>query len=236
MRRMFRSVIAGTVIVTVLVIAQRKQIAVARTKLEEAKAGRVQEGSRASLTASVSPDIEREIARLRSENRDIFKLRGQISQARQKRREVEGLQAQNAKYRRQIEEAKTNPGGSGSFPLLNKGQGTPEAALETGFWSMYQGDLQSVGRIMPIMAGEFERMPPTERTNSVMMLKAMASAIQSMEIMDRKSDSPDEVYLTVQMNWREGMNLNSTFGPKKSTFVLRRTNDLWQVVAEHRLE
>ena len=170
MKIVFRILQAAIVIATVLVITQSKQVSAARKKLEESRAG-VEKAGRASVARSVSAATENEIARLRKENRDIHKLRGQIAQARQMRREVEDLQAQNTKFRRQVEEAKTNS--SATFPLQNKGQGTPEAALETAFWSMYQGDLQNLARIMPMMAGQFERMPPEEKTNSVMMLKAL---------------------------------------------------------------
>jgi hypothetical protein len=234
MKILLRILQAAIVIATVLVVAQWKQVSATRKKLEHLRAGRVEEAARAPLLPSVSAEIENEIAELRTKNRDIHKLRGQIAEARQTRREVEGLQAQNTTFRRQIEEAKTNR--SATFPLLNKGQGTPEAALETAFWSMYQGDLQNLARVMPMMTDEFERRPPEERTNSVMMLKAMASTIQGMQVLDRKLDSANEVELTVEMQWREGSELNSAFGPKKSAFVLRQTNNLWQVVAEHHLE
>jgi hypothetical protein len=235
MKTLFRFLLTTVVLATVLVIAQRKQISVARTKLEQLKAGAVPERSETAIATSVSPDIEKEIARLRGENRDIHKLRGQISQARQKRRELEGLQAQNAQYRRQIEQAKADPTGGAKFPLLNKGQGTPEEALETAFWSMYQGEVQHLAQVMPVATTEFDRMPAGEKTNSMMLLKAMASTIESMDVLDRKSDSPDEVSLTVQMKWRDG-NLSSTFGPAKSMFVMRRTNGFWQVMAQHHLE
>jgi hypothetical protein len=235
MKTLSRFLLTTVVLTTFLVIAQRKQISVARTKLE-LKAGGVPELLETAIAASVSPDIEKEIARLRSENRDIYKFRGQISQARQKRRELEGLQAQNAQYRKQIEQAKADPTGGAKFPLFNKGQGTPEAALETAFWSMYRGDVQNLARVMPMATTEFERMPAGGKTNAMMLLKAMASTIESMDVLDRESDSPDEVSLTVQMKWREGMNLNSTFGPAKSMFVMRRTNDFWQVIAQRPLE
>ena len=75
-------------------------------------------------------------------------------------------------------------------------------------------------------------MPPEEKTNSVMMLRAMAATIGKFEILDRKFDSPDEAHLTVRINRRQGMDLQSAPFPDQSTFVLRRTNNLWQVVAE----
>ena len=45
-------------------------------------------------------------------------------------------------------------------------------------------------------------------------------------------DSPDEAHLTVRIAPRQGVDLQLPSGRDHTTFVLRRTNDLWQVVAK----
>jgi hypothetical protein len=233
MKTLFRCLAVAIAAAALLVVAQRRQISSARTELARLEANAAVQTSKGPQAAS--PATEQEIRRLRGENRDIHKLRGQISQAREKRREVERMQAENAQLREQIKNVKSKPpGGSArTFPLANKGQSTPDAALETTFWSMYQGNLETLSRTMPMATMGFEQMPPEEKTNTVTMLRVMASTIEKLDIVDRRSDSPDEAYLTVQITAREGTGLNSALGPGKRMFVLRRTNELWQIVAEH---
>jgi len=238
MKRTFWFLAVAIGAAALLAVDQSKQINTARTELVRLEANAVGHLSKAPGPLSTSAATEEEMRRLRADNRDIHKLRGQISQAREKRKEIERMQAENAQIRRQIEQLKTNPqaGSAQSFPLLNKGGATPEAALETTFWSMYHGNVETLSRLMPMVTMEFEKMPPAEKTNSLMMLKGMAATIEKMEIVEQKFESPDEAHLTVRMTWAEGMGVSSAFGPGKSTFILRRTNDSWQIVSERRSE
>ena len=45
-------------------------------------------------------------------------------------------------------------------------------------------------------------------------------------------DSPEEAHLTVRIAPCQGIDLELPSGRDHTTFVLRRTNDLWQVVAK----
>jgi hypothetical protein len=234
MRKLVPFLAVAIAAAALIALARSRRIISARADLARMEARTAGQRARAFRPPALSAQTEAEIVRLRADNRDIYKLRGQITQAREKRNELERMQAENVRLREQIKRIKANPGTSAHpFSLANKGQATPDAALETAFWTMYQGDLESLSRLMPMATTEYERMPPAEKTNSIAMLRAMASTIEKLEILDRKSDSPDEAYLTVQIIPREGMNL--AFPSRQSTFVLRRTNSIWQIVAERQV-
>ena len=154
MKTIFRLLIIAVAAAAFLAITQRNQINAARAelaKLESTDAVLSSNRSPASPTSPASVVTPDDISRLRAENRDIHKLRGQISQAREKRRAFEQMQAENAQLREKIAQLKANPNAAPAepFPLSNKGQATPDAALETTFWSMYQGDIESLSRSCP---------------------------------------------------------------------------------------
>lgn len=229
-----------------LAVSQRRQIQEARAELANPKesapapADSPARASAASVaTQSVPPPsldqaAAAEIDRLRAENRDIYKLRGEIAQAREKQKEFTRLQADNVQLRQKIADLRANPPAAGARPLpfANKGQSTPEAALETAFWSMYRGDLEGLSRAMPMATDEYDKMAPGEKTNALTMLRAMAASIGSLEVLDRKQESLDLAFVTVHLAPREGLGLLPNANVDRSIFILRRTNDLWQVIGQ----
>jgi hypothetical protein len=231
MKMLVRCLMVAMAAAVLLVIAQSKHISGARTELARLNATS-SVAQPTGATPATSPALSEEVNRLRAENRDIYKLRGEISLAREKRKTVERMQAENANLREQIEKIKSNPQAAlaGAFSLADKGQSTPEAALETAFWSMYQGNIDALSRVMPMATIGFDKMTTEEKPNTLAMLKLMASTIRKLEILDR-TDSPDETHLSVRIVAPDGVNLSSAFGGKKS-FLLRRTNDIWQIVSE----
>jgi hypothetical protein len=83
-----------------------------------------------------------EIARLREENRDLLKLRGEINQLRDARAQFEKVSAENQRLVAQAKTlAKTNSKQSMQpitvriDNLFNRGLGTPEDAVQTYFWA-----------------------------------------------------------------------------------------------------
>jgi hypothetical protein len=230
MKTILRFLAVAIAAVALVAIARSKQISNARAHLARLETNSAEGVVKAPSRSVTSAETEAEINRLRTDNRDIYKLRGQITQARQKRKEIERMQAENVQLREKINQIKLHPNSVPQFPLANKGQDTPDAALETAFWTMYQGDVESLSRVMPMATLDYQRMPPAERTNSVMMLRVMASTIAKLDILEQKLDSPDEAHLTVRITPREGADVNLPFASRQTTFVLRRTNNLWQIV------
>jgi hypothetical protein len=233
MKTLVRILAIAVVATAFLAINQRRQISAARSEVARLEPSAAVQSPKPSLATTRSATTAGEIARLRIENRDIHKLRGQISPAREKRKAIERMQTENAQMREKIDKLKANPNATivQPFPLSNKGQATPETAIETMFWSMYQGDIETLSRVMPMMQ-ELETIPPEERTNKVTLLRAMAGTIGKLEILERKFDSPDVAHLSARITPREGLGRGSPFGGEEKTFVLLRTNDLWQIIRE----
>ncbi len=229
MKNLIRLLAFAVLAAAFLAIVQRRQISGARAgvaRLEATAAGQTLAVPAGTPGSPVTPE---DITRLRDENRDIHKLRGDITRARQQRKDLEKLQVENARLRERINQLKANPQAAAQpFPLANKGQATPDAAVETTFWLMRQGDIDGLATLMPVAAAEFQRMPSEEKTNSIMLLRAMASSISNMEILDRKDPVPDEAQLRVRFTRRDGLD----FGRDETTFLLRRTNNLWQIIGE----
>jgi hypothetical protein len=233
MKTLVRCLIIAIVAAAFFAITQHRQINTARAEVERLEARQRVPVANAVPAIRTSTVLAEDIERLRKENRDIHKLRGEISQAREKRRAIEKMQAENTQLRKRIAEVKANPYAAKTdpFPLSNKGQSTPEAAVETLFWSMYQGDIESLSRLMPMITREFEKMPAEERTNNITLLRAMASRIARFEITDRNFPSPDEAHIEVRIGHREQNAEVPVLGPNRQTFVLRKSNDVWQIVS-----
>ena len=223
-------VIAG-VASTIIAVKQRAEINAVRAELEPMQTSPTAQPSEAASAprAAVTPAA---IAELRAETRDIHKLRGEIPRAREQRRVMEEMQRENAALREKIASIKENPelAARFEFPLANKGQATPEDAIETAFWSMYHADMGSLSRVMPMATAEADREPPAERAQYLKLLRAMAAAIEKLEIRELTYPAPEEAHLIVEVTPRANLNFELPF--REQRFVLRRTNDVWQIVGQ----
>lgn len=231
MKTLTRLLAIAAVAAMILAVTQRTRIGAARADLARLEAAASVPAGKPARARGDSATPE-EIARLRAANREIYKLRGEISQAREKRRSLERMEAENAQFREKIARLKANPDAAKPQPsaFSNKGQSTPEAAVETTFWSMHQGDLETLSRLMPMATAELERMPAEEKTNNLTMLRAMAAMIEKLEFTELKYESSDEALLGVRFTPRAGS--PGLAGREQTTFVLRRTNNVWQIVRE----
>ena len=87
-------------------------------------------------------DVE-EIARLREENRDLLKLRGEINQLRDARAQFEKVSAENQRLQAQAKSVAKTDSKQTLQPvtvridmLFNRGQATPEDAIQTLYWAI----------------------------------------------------------------------------------------------------
>jgi hypothetical protein len=79
-----------------------------------------------------------EIARLREENHDLLKLRGEINQLRDAKVQFEKVSAENQRLQtlaKTDSKQSTQPVTIRIDNLFNRGQGTPEDALQTFYWA-----------------------------------------------------------------------------------------------------
>lgn len=97
----------------------------------------------------LSQTEQEELARLQEENRDLLKLRNEVRQLRDQTKTLGGVRAENKRLR----EATAGDGaGSAKLPspegfisreaLADVGTATPEAAVQTLFWSMREGNVK----------------------------------------------------------------------------------------------
>src|SRR5690242_13846442 len=92
-------------------------------------------------TGNEAQDAE-EIVRLREENHDLLKLRGEISQLRDAKAQFEKVSAENQRLVAQAKMAGKTDSKQSIQPvtiqignLFNRGWGTPEDALQTFYWA-----------------------------------------------------------------------------------------------------
>src|SRR5688500_95444 len=132
MKTLVRILAIAVVATAFLAINQRRQISAARSEVARLDPIAAVQSPKPSVATTGTTATAEDIARLRAENRDIHKLRGQISPAREMRKAIERMLTENAQFRKKIDQLKANPNAAAAqpFPLSDKGQATPEAALE----------------------------------------------------------------------------------------------------------
>jgi hypothetical protein len=172
-----------------------------------------------------------ELERLREANRDIHKLRNEIRQIREKKAELPQLQTVNQSLQAELERRKNQPGSAAmagrpgeraplvSEVLLDAGQATPEAAIQTMIWAMSQGNFERAAQVIPSLRKNLQDVPPDQ-------LKTMAPS--GFAWGERKDISETEVVIKVLL-FPPGSN---AFDPDETMlvpFTLKQTGTQWQV-------
>ncbi len=117
---------------------------------------------------------EQEIISLREQTKDLARLRNEVSRLRATRAELAVARAESTR----MLEAKQNgtpipqppPGFTSRQHLANAGFGTPEAALQTFFWAMNQGEFEAAMQALSPANRErkhFDKLSPEERAHIV---------------------------------------------------------------------
>jgi hypothetical protein len=106
----------------------------------------------AKSTDSNAQDAD-EILRLREENHDLLKLRGEINQLRDAKVQFEKVSAENQRLVAQAKNAAHADAKQSMRPvtirvsdLINRGWNTPENALQTFYWAQRDGNIDSLER------------------------------------------------------------------------------------------
>ena len=193
-----------------LLFAERSTITALRLKIERMR-DEFAEAQRLT-SAQESHQIE-ELDRLRTEAREVHKLRNEVNQLRAGAKEVEQLRMENQQLRaanRQLRAAPQNrgttPGAAtpqeGFYVKENwafSGYATPEAALQSVVWAMREGDTRAfLGSLTP---EEMDRVQKEWGTKSEAEISAHAKRgtdkINSIRILESRTLSDDEVVLNV---------------------------------------
>ncbi|PYJ98651.1 MAG: hypothetical protein DME23_11490 [Verrucomicrobia bacterium] len=190
---------------------------------------KLQERSAAAAEAQFKQHDE-ELQGLRAQARDVFKLRGEVTQLRQAAKEAESLRAENQQLHRQNQQLRSGASASitstaaaasqspqDQFPRENwtfAGYSTPETALVSAVWAMKEGKPQVY----------FDSLSPEEQAR---MAKAWenksqdeiavkhqqdVSRITGVRVLEREEVSPDEVRMKV---YTEGAGTLETISMKR---------------------
>jgi len=198
------AIVAGTGFYWQHVSSLRRENHALELKLEQAKTFPAEGLSLEQVRAENS-----EVQRLKTETRDLHKLRNEVRQLREQTKDLDTLRAENERLRGSVAKLEEAPVAAPSTPrqaftleqLQNSGFATPEATLVTMFWAMKQGDLATATRCWPSReAGNVfnAATPETFRRQG----ETMAKGFGELRIVAKKMISADEALLGVRMESR----------------------------------
>jgi hypothetical protein len=176
--------------------------------------------------------LQQEIAALRELTKDLPKLRNEISQLRSDGSKLAALRAEHAWL---LEAKQTgsqipreSPAGFVSRDnLLFAGRATPEAALQSFFWALREGNMMLVMQAMPVEDGEisqWEQISASERAKAEEEFKAsgevqMMKQFTDFAVVGREDISNDKVIL----------HLRSSVATNTFPHALKRFGNEWKI-------
>ncbi len=205
--------------------AQRNQLASLRSRQQQwtaqlaALAGRT-----ASLSVSDSPKPTTPAA-----SSELLRLRSQVTRLTERRRELEGVRAENERLRAQLGSRGTNtvagsqppPGYIRKSEAQNVGFNTPEATLQTLLWATRNRDETVVLQaFMPDRADEMRELFATAkaRNKDFFSEQVMPPGLRVVGRKQRPDD--DSLYLEVEL----------LPGIPHETIQFQQTNGQWKIV------
>ncbi|HUR45032.1 MAG TPA: hypothetical protein VMZ27_04070 [Candidatus Saccharimonadales bacterium] len=191
------------------------------------------ESERAASPDAGVPGAEEEKGRLRESSKDLLRLRNEARQLRQEAAELASLREKNDRLRKALAEAapQQNPfrvpeGFIGKETLSDKGLTTPEAAAETFFWAMREGNVE---RIYDATTSAFEKPGNLEKMTLEQRQDLMArfadelrnqmKYFSSICFVGREEPTPDMAKLKLQ----------SGQGGPTAEMLLRKVSGQWRV-------
>ena len=228
MRLVTSFLVLGALGATICVVFQAR--AVREAKLE-ATALHNNSGEKAA-PAQIDSAARDELERLRGETGDLLKLRNEVRQLRSRSSELTQAMAENARLRQLQQSVAAIPAPNataapveGFTPrdaLVESGLGTPEAAMQSFFRAVRDGDVK---RFLECISPDFPDRPPSDFGNPDQVAKFSAKlretlgTFKDVRIVERKDVSPEEVVLGLQ----------SSAGPAIMHMTFRKIGNQWLV-------
>ena len=184
-----------------------------RTVLSKARAdaGELNNASSTGDMKITDATLQQEIAALREQTKQLPRLRNEISQLRAHGSELAATRAENARLLEAKQMGSQIPrespvGFVARDGLVFAGRATPEAALQSFFWALREGNMMVALQAMPANDGEvveLEQMSPSERAKAEEQFKAssevrMMQQFNDFTVAGRKEISDEEVVLYVR--------------------------------------
>ena len=181
--------------------------------------------------AATDPVLEQETVKLREQTRELAKLRSEVGRLRGTPAELARARSESAR----LLEAKHNPAVPAPLPagftsrqqLAHVGFATPEATVQTMFWAMMQGDVETAMQAMSPESRDrkqFDALPADKRTAMLEQIRKKGPD-KSMErfnnfgILSREDHSGDLVVLHV----------GSSFTTNTMAITLQRFGSEWRL-------
>ncbi|MDB6110613.1 MAG: hypothetical protein JWR69_2363 [Pedosphaera sp.] len=189
-----------------LTVVVLNQDAIIKLRAEnEALLGGQQEAQRLELENQEIPRLRQdadEIEKLRAENQALPKLRNDVRQLRRQAGELAALRAENQRLLANGK-ATERPDVPAPLPadfllrsnLRDAGLGTPEAAIQTFFWAMCQGNVERVSQCI------LERTPGIRYGDVDVQRQDLLkewSRFSGFRIASKKENAPDTVLISLQ--------------------------------------
>jgi len=159
-----------------------------------------------------------------NQDRDLLKLRGEVGVLRQQTNELRKLLAENQRLRFRLatndSAVPTAPKDSWAFV----GYANPEAAFQSAFWSMNQGNSAALLNSLAPGGREFQKLQSLSSDAYLKKRKEQFDTVTAFKILDRELVSPDEAILTVYLD-----------GAKQADrFRLQRLDNEWKLDGPYR--
>jgi hypothetical protein len=201
---------------------QLRELRAENASLQQASAETTQ--LKADLEKSTSDGAQDadEIARLREENRDLLKLRGEINQLRDARAQFEKVSAENQRLQSQAKTAAKADAKQSAQPvtirfdmMFNRGQATPEDAMQTFFWAAREHNSEALARCV---------LPESRTQAGSYANEASFKNVISMEIVARRELDGGTVQLGIVIHMRD-----DSQPPIKYVMKLNRQDSEWRL-------
>jgi len=173
-----------------------------------------------------------EIARLRAENRDLLKLRGEINSLREARVQFEKVSAENQRLQGLAKNAAKADAKQSLQPvtvrvdmLVNRGQGTPEDTIQTFYWAVRERNSDALQHcVTPRSWGQFRSyLEGWQRKNF--------DSYVSLDIVARRDVNATTIQLGVQLNRESNPNLVANVAGQKIIVTMVLQDGEWHVEA-----
>lgn len=176
-------------------------------------------------------DAAQQIEQLREENRDLLRLRGEVSQLNDAKMEFQKVSAENERLRGLVQNV-AKPDSKAMKPIVirmdslsDHGHGTPEATVQTFFWAERDGSADELRRcVAPVRwTPMFDSISEQDRKRFFERVQHGLDQFISIEIVARKDLNSTTVMLGLQPRLRNGRQ-----GPKIVLTLTLRDGD-WKL-------
>jgi hypothetical protein len=176
-----------------------------------------------------------EITRLREENHDLLKLRGEINQLRDAKAQFEKVSAENQRLQSLAKTAARNDSKQSRQPvtirvdmLFNRGQATPEDAIQTFYWAVRDRNGDMLAHcVTPKSWSQFQDyVNGWQRKNF--------DNYVPIDIVARREVNATTVQLGIQLDQENNPNLVPTVAHPKFIVTLVLQDGEWRVEATRR--